>query len=207
MMRFVLATIWFVIWSATGWAQSSSSPDYVLTLDGVEHELSLDQDSTIKLKSGAEIPVKLSRREFSRFKTGELSFEYSGKYSVASTQVDDNTTQHIVVTALGNWHKSDNSMILTTEGEALQQLYYVFDGEIEVRKGNRTLPVEAGVFIGEIAYLKNVPVSATVIAKPGAHYISWSHDDLKTIVTRHASLKQSFSNLLSGDMAMKVAKS
>jgi hypothetical protein len=101
MMRFVLATIWFVIWSATGWAQSSSSPDYVLTLDGVEHELSLDQDSTIKLKSGAEIPVKLSRREFSRFKTGELSFEYSGKYSVASTQVDDNTTQHIVVTALG----------------------------------------------------------------------------------------------------------
>jgi hypothetical protein len=76
-----------------------------------------------------------------------------------------------------------------------------------VRKGNRTLPVEAGVFIGEIAYLKNVPVSATVIAKPGAHYISWSHDDLKTIVTRHASLKQSFSNLLSGDMAMKVAKS
>jgi Cyclic nucleotide-binding domain len=108
---------------------------------------------------------------------------------------------------IGQWHKADDDRTLTIEGEALHQLYYVVDGEIEVKKGDRNIPVKAGLFIGEIAYLKNGPASATVVAKAGAHYISWTHADLKKIVTRNDSLKQSFSNLLSADLAMKVARS
>jgi Cyclic nucleotide-binding domain len=108
---------------------------------------------------------------------------------------------------IGQWHKTDSDQTLATEGEALHQLYYVVDGEVEVKKGDRIIPVQAGLFIGEIAYLKNSPASATVVAKAGAHYISWSHEELKKIVTRHDSLKQSFANLLSADMALKVAKS
>jgi hypothetical protein len=82
-------------------AQSSAGPDYVLVIDGTEHVLALDQLKTVTLKSGVEVPVKLSRREYGRFTAGKMSFEYSGKFTVASTPVDDTTDQHVVMTALG----------------------------------------------------------------------------------------------------------
>jgi Cyclic nucleotide-binding domain len=108
---------------------------------------------------------------------------------------------------IGTWRKAEDDHVLTTEGSALQQLYYVVEGDVEVKKGERVIPVNSGIFIGEVAYLKNTPASATVVAKAGAHYISWSHDELKKIVTRHESLRQSLSNLLSADLALKVANS
>jgi Cyclic nucleotide-binding domain len=108
---------------------------------------------------------------------------------------------------IGTWRKAKDDHTLTTEGSALQRLYYVVEGEVEVKKGERVIPVKSGIFIGEVAYLKNTPASATVVAKAGAHYISWSHDELKKIVTRHESLKQSLATLLSADLAVKVANS
>jgi hypothetical protein len=75
---------------------------------------------------------------------------------------------------IGQWHNSKDEQTLTEEGKQLDKLYYVLEGDIEVRKGERNIPVEAGMFVGEIAFLKRVPASATVIAKPGTHYISWS---------------------------------
>jgi Cyclic nucleotide-binding domain len=108
---------------------------------------------------------------------------------------------------IGTWQKADDDHVLTTEGSTLQQLYYVVEGEVEVKKGDRKIPVKSGIFIGEVAYLKNTPASATVVAKAGAHYISWSHDELKKIVSRHESLKQSLGNLMSADLALKVANS
>jgi Cyclic nucleotide-binding domain len=108
---------------------------------------------------------------------------------------------------IGTWQKLDVDETITHEGLPLQRLYYVVEGNVEVRKGDRIIPVNLGLFIGEVAYLKNAPASATVIAKAGTRYMSWAHDDLKKIVTRHESLKQSLSNLLSADLAVKVAKS
>jgi Cyclic nucleotide-binding domain len=108
---------------------------------------------------------------------------------------------------VGSWHKAEADHTLTSEGVSLERLYYVVEGELEIRKGNRIIPVNPGLFIGEVAYLKNIPASATVIAKAGTRYISWTHDELKKIVSRHETLKQSLSNLLSADLALKVAKS
>jgi hypothetical protein len=93
----------FSVWlsSNCSWAQTSNGPDYVLVIDGIEHLLALDETKTVILKSGVEVPVKVSKREFGHFTTGNLTFAYPGKYTVASTAVTDSTTQHIVVTALG----------------------------------------------------------------------------------------------------------
>jgi Cyclic nucleotide-binding domain len=108
---------------------------------------------------------------------------------------------------IGTWQMPDLDETITQEGQPLKRLYYIVEGDIEIRKGDRVFPVNSGLFIGEIAYLKNVPASATVIAKAGARYMSWTHEDLKLILSRHETLKQSLSNLLSADLAMKVAKS
>jgi Cyclic nucleotide-binding domain len=108
---------------------------------------------------------------------------------------------------IGQWHNNKDTQILTEEGKQLDRLYYILEGDIELRKGERNIPVEAGMFVGEIAFLKCVPASATVIAKPGTHYISWSHEALNKASTRHDGLKQSLGLLLSSDLASKVARS
>jgi Cyclic nucleotide-binding domain len=108
---------------------------------------------------------------------------------------------------IGKWYKAEDSHVLTTEGAGLNNLYYVVTGDITVKKGERDIPVKAGLFIGEVAFLKNVPASATVTAKPGTRYIAWSHDELKKMTSRHETLKLSLGNLLSSDLAVKVANS
>jgi hypothetical protein len=166
-MRSVLSVIGVVFLSNVCWAQTSSSPDYVLTLEGVEHELTLDQDGTIKLKSGAEIPVKLSKRPFSRFKTGKLSFEYSGKYSVASTPVDDNTTQHIVVTALGtvilvqNYQNALPGGLLDIMFDKMVEEPKAMGLAIEKTELNRTI-ANSGVLKGVRAYYKGGDDDVTI---------------------------------------------
>ncbi len=108
---------------------------------------------------------------------------------------------------IGKWHRPESSQTLTTEGANLEHLYFVVEGDVEIKKAGRHIPVSPGIFIGEVAYLKNAPASASVVAKPGTRYISWSHSDLKKIVSRHESLRQSLGHLLSADLAAKVANS
>ncbi len=108
---------------------------------------------------------------------------------------------------IGTWHITDRDHALTQEGLALQHLYFVVEGNVEVKKGDRNVPVKSGLFIGEVAFLKDIPASATVTAKPGTQYIRWSHHELRNIVSRHDSLKQSLSSLLNADLAVKVANS
>jgi hypothetical protein len=100
-MRLICFLISLLVSTSCSFAQSASGPDYVLVIDGTEHILALDQLKAVTLRSGAEVSVKLSRREYGRFTAGNLSFEYSGQYTVASTPVDDTTKQHVVMTALG----------------------------------------------------------------------------------------------------------
>jgi hypothetical protein len=100
-MRFIsmLFCFWFSILAA--YAEGGANADFVLTIDGVDYPLALGTQSTIKLKSGAEVPVSLKKNEFGKFITGDLSFEFPGQYTVASSDIDENIKQHIVVTAIG----------------------------------------------------------------------------------------------------------
>jgi Cyclic nucleotide-binding domain len=108
--------------------------------------------------------------------------------------------------ALGKWNTATADTVLTTEAERPERLYYIVSGDVDITKSGRKIPVEGKLFIGEIAYLQKIPASATVIAKPGCTYVSWTHDDLAKVTTKHEGLKQSLGNLLSTDLAMKVAR-
>jgi hypothetical protein len=100
-MRLRFALTCLIVSGLACQAQSQSSANYILTIEGVEHEIALDQETKIKLKSGREVQIALKKRALGNFATGDLSFDYPGQYSVASTVVDTGITQHIVVTALG----------------------------------------------------------------------------------------------------------
>jgi hypothetical protein len=101
LMRFISILICTGLLVVPGFAQNGASPDYTLTFDGVEYPLALGVETKIKLKSGAELPVTLNKKAIGLFATGDLSFEYPGQYTVASSVVDLGITQHTVITALG----------------------------------------------------------------------------------------------------------
>lgn len=107
---------------------------------------------------------------------------------------------------LGKWQRAEQPTTLTEEGKPVENLFYILDGDVEITKGGRSIPVDPGLFIGEIAYLKKVPATATVVARPGTLYMSWPHQALRQATDRHDGLRQSLAVLLSGDLANKVAR-
>jgi CRP-like cAMP-binding protein len=107
----------------------------------------------------------------------------------------------------GTWARAEEPETLTTEGEPLDTLHYVLSGHVNVRKAGRDLAVRPKLFIGELAFLRKRPATATVTISGDAHYISWSHDDLEKLFNRNAELRTSMQLMLGRDMAEKMANS
>ena len=108
---------------------------------------------------------------------------------------------------IGSWHKQESTTVLTTEGEAVNHLHYVLQGPLQLSKAGRLSTIEPRLFIGELAYLRKRPATATVSAGEGAHYISWPHDDLKKLLDKDLDLNNALQQILGRDMAEKMANS
>ncbi len=106
----------------------------------------------------------------------------------------------------GNWKRTAESSILTREGDVLDTLFYVMDGSVEVEKAGRTFNIEPAVFIGELAYLRNKPATATVHVGKGALLVAWKHADLNRLTMKEESLRNVLALLLNADLAEKVAR-
>ena len=96
---------------------------------------------------------------------------------------------------------------ITVEGVVPHSLYYVYDGAIEVVKGGRPISVGTGSFIGEIAFLRGTPASASVALEPGTRYMEWPVERLRRHLDRHHALRLAFNRMLSDDLALKLARS
>jgi CRP-like cAMP-binding protein len=108
--------------------------------------------------------------------------------------------------ALATWRTADTRRILTREGAPVEQLYYVLDGAIGITKAGRSFPIGAGAFIGEIAFLRDQPATATVTLEPGTRYVEWPAQALARLLDRNAALKIALDTIFNADMAAKVAR-
>jgi CRP-like cAMP-binding protein len=106
----------------------------------------------------------------------------------------------------GKWHTATSDTVLCREGETLQQLHYVLQGPIEVDKSGRKIPVADGMFIGEIAFLKRRPATATVKVASGARFVTWQHDDLEKAQSRSDTFRNAIGAMLNADLVEKVAR-
>jgi hypothetical protein len=109
------------------------------------------------------------------------------------------------LTAKGEWKQADEPTVLAKESEVLDQLHYVLDGSVAVVKAGRQLQVEPKLFIGELAYLRKRPATATVTVSGGGHYMTWKHTDLEELFKRNDDLRNAMLRLLGRDMAEKMA--
>jgi CRP-like cAMP-binding protein len=107
---------------------------------------------------------------------------------------------------LGRWQTLEEPLVMTREGQALDRLYYILQGEADISKADRSFKVDSGLFIGELAFLRNKPATATVTGAPGAVLVSWSHADLQRATAKDQDFSHALSLLLSADLAEKVAR-
>ncbi len=104
-------------------------------------------------------------------------------------------------------HWDHREAILTQENEPVDRLYYVLNGTVDVEKQGRSFALEAGVFIGEVAYFLKRDASATVKVSGIPNYVYWERDELQKLEQKNPSIRVALHSLLNTDMATKVAVS
>jgi hypothetical protein len=107
---------------------------------------------------------------------------------------------------LGKWETADDMQVITTEGVAPKDLFYVLKGRVHIEKGGREFTIEPRTFIGEVAFLHNTPASATVRLEPGARFLRWPVDKLEQGLQSRENLRIAVMRLISLDTATKVAR-
>ena len=96
--------------------------------------------------------------------------------------------------------------VITGEGQPLDRLYFVLEGRIRLEKRGNAAVIEAGTFIGEIAFLLGVPATATVTLEPGCYYFEWSVPALRKLLAAKPDLDGALRAAINRNLAGKVAK-
>jgi hypothetical protein len=107
---------------------------------------------------------------------------------------------------LATFHENEEPATLTQQGEKPDRLYYVLDGKVKIGKDDRSFETDPKTFIGEVAFLRDRPASATVTTAKKSLYVSWETSALQSLLRRNDELKNALGRLLSDDMADKVAR-
>lgn len=107
--------------------------------------------------------------------------------------------------AIAEWHNPSTALSLTQEGEMPSALHYVLEGRVMVNKSGKTFSVGPHAFIGELAFLRNKPATATTAAQPGALIVSWRQEALRNLMKSNDGIRRAIDELLSVDMAEKIA--
>ncbi len=102
---------------------------------------------------------------------------------------------------------AESEVTLSKENESLEEFFFIFDGNSKITKLGDTTEVSGARFIGEVAFLKGTSASATVTIDKGSRYVSWSHENLRKLMTKSPNLSNGLLALLNLDMAGKVASS
>jgi hypothetical protein len=96
---------------------------------------------------------------------------------------------------------------LATEGAHLRHLFFVEGDTFYLEKEGQIATGQGPAFIGEIAFLRNTPASATVFVEPGTQYIGWPISQLTTSLDKSPPLRNAFMTAVARDLSIKVASS
>lgn len=108
---------------------------------------------------------------------------------------------------VARWTTAETSMALANENQPLQNLYFIIDGTVMIKKGNNEFLLEPGNFIGEIAFVLNRLPSADVTAQQGTRLVTWDAEQITLLMEKSPAFKNAIIALLSRDLADKLATS
>jgi MFS family permease len=96
----------------------------------------------------------------------------------------------------------DAGAVVLREGDAGDRFYIVVEGEVEVTEGGKPISsLEAGGYFGEIALLRDVPRTATVVARTPVVLYALDREDFLAAVTSHAPSEEAAEEVVSARLA------
>ncbi len=105
----------------------------------------------------------------------------------------------------GTWHEVAPGNELLRQGEVLDQLHVIDEGEVEVTCDDRCLAtLGAGSFVGEMSYVTGEPTSAAVVARAPTQVLSWRRESLDEFLSAHPDARAALQMILGTDMAAKL---
>lgn len=96
-------------------------------------------------------------------------------------------------------------IVATRQGEVPTHLYYVISGTFSVRKVDRKFEVPGPTFVGEVAYLIDIPSAATTVLPAGTEVLVWPRNTLGRASRKSPRLQTALEAMISRDLARKVS--
>lgn len=96
---------------------------------------------------------------------------------------------------------------ILTEGMKPDRLYYLLRGEVQLIKNRQASVLQAGTFLGEIAFLSDLPATATVVLKEDAFCLAWNRAALLQLMKKEPAIDIAMRGFFNHDLAHKVARS
>jgi CRP-like cAMP-binding protein len=94
---------------------------------------------------------------------------------------------------------------LAEENETLERLYFLCAGRVGVTIGDRAVSqLEAGNFVGEVAFLTERPATATVIAETDVRALAFERDKLKRFFQHETEVAGLIYQLIGRELAHKI---
>jgi MFS family permease len=99
------------------------------------------------------------------------------------------TLEHLAGALVARWVDAGSTVV--REGEPGERFYVVGSGRVDVSQNRRVLAtLGPGEYFGEIALLREVPRTATVVAREDSELLTLERDEFVAAVTGHAESKE-----------------
>ena len=106
---------------------------------------------------------------------------------------------------VGEWGSVDPNYQFAKEGESLDGLKLLSNGEVRIERGGAELGFgRDGSMIGEMSFIRGGAASASVFATKPCRYIHWPKEQLKSLLTRNPSMDIAMKHVFSLDLTKKL---
>ena len=103
------------------------------------------------------------------------------------------------------WSSHHKGERLIKQGEKAPLIYLIYNGSVQIHLSkDQTILLQDGYFLGERSFMTGDRANADVIVQGFARTISWSQDDLRSLLQRNPGMNHSFSAILSKDISKKL---
>ena len=116
--------------------------------------------------------------------------------------------EYMKLIRIAEWNDTGPDQILASEGQPLEGIYLIYNGEVSVVRNNQEIGRSRdGALIGEMSFIQggDAPASATVTTTEPCRCIFWPKTELRGLLRRNPTIDVALKHVFSVDLAKKLA--
>lgn len=106
---------------------------------------------------------------------------------------------------IGQIRTADVERCIISQGSRPDELCFLLEGSATIIKDGRPIRVDAGTFLGEIAFVSGGAATADVFVQAGSTYMAWSVDRLLALLAKDDQIDIALRGLINHELARKVS--